>query len=117
MKSGSNIISAIQHLRMADDNLLSFINDNKGTKGAALFQSYRAKIAFIFRDLITHPFLTDEVRQGIKNEIASDVYAVPALFEKIPLLPPEQREYVELIVDDILAGRELKIVNDTIETI
>ena len=112
MRGSSNIVSAIHSLKMADDHFNSFQLEHKGSAGDRLFKTYREKINFIFWDLVCHPFLPESVRQGIKNEINSDVFAVPALQEKIPLLPPEQREMVELIIDRLLAGEELSFAKE-----
>lgn len=109
MKSRSNIVSAIQHIKMADEHLQSFIRDNPGTNGANLFRTYSAKVNWILKDLYCHPALPFEVRQGIKNEVESDVFAVPAINEKIALLKPAQREAVEEMIDCILKGESLTV--------
>lgn len=109
MKSRSNIISAIQHLKMADEHFQSFIRDNPGTKGKDLFKRYSEKVNWILKDLYCHPALPVEVRQGIKREIESDVFAVPAINEKIALLSPSQREAVEQLIETILKGETINV--------
>ena len=37
MKSSSNIVSAIQHLKMAQEHLKDFNRDNPNTKGSKLY--------------------------------------------------------------------------------
>lgn len=53
--------------------------------------------------------MTQEVRDGIKNEIKSDVFAVPAILEKIALLSPDQRDLIESAIDAMLNGIEVKM--------
>ena len=91
----ANIIGAIQNLKMAQEQFLDFCRQFPNSQGEKLFKTYVSKIDWVFKDIITHPFLTNEVRVGIKKEIESDVFAVPAILEKIALLKPEQREIIE----------------------
>lgn len=107
--TGSNIISAIQHARRAKDFFEDFIRQHPGTKGAGLFKNYISKLDFIYRDLITTPALPPIVVEGIKKEWASDVYAVDAIMEKIPLLKPDQREAIEMVIDKILNGESINV--------
>jgi hypothetical protein len=111
IKSRSDIVSALQHLKMADEHFISFCNEHKGSKGARHFGNYSQRINWICRDLYTNPHLPESVRLGIKQEVESDVFSVPAISEKIALLKPEQRECLEEVIDRLIAGEEL-IVND-----
>jgi len=110
MKGATNIVSSLHHLRMANDHFESFELEHPGSKGAQTFGQYRKRINWIFRDIITHPFLPDAVRQGIKQEVNSDVFAVPAIQEKVPLLHPQQRELVETVIDYLLEGKSFELV-------
>jgi hypothetical protein len=107
----ANIISAIQNLKMAQEQFEDFIRQYPDTTGSKLFQRYVSKITWIFTDIVSITYLTDEVRAGIRKEITSDVYAVPAIVEKVALLTPEQRELIEDTLDAMLAGEEVKIVD------
>ena len=107
----ANIISAIQNLKMAQEQLEDFCRQFPETKGEKLFKVYVGKINWMFKDIVTHPFLTDEVRSGIRKEIDSDVFAVPAILEKVALLTPEQREIIEATLDAMIDGEEVKIVD------
>jgi Fe-S cluster biosynthesis and repair protein YggX len=109
--TGANIISAIQNLKMAQEQLEDFCREFPNSQGERIFKNYSKKIDWIFNDIITHPFLTAEVRLGIKNEIQSDVFAVPAIIEKVALLNPEQREIIESTIDAMINGEEVKIVD------
>ncbi|MFD2921990.1 hypothetical protein ACFS6H_19880 [Terrimonas rubra] len=88
MKSQSCIVSSLQHLNRSKDHMQSFISDNPGTKEAGLFKMYKNRIDWIFNDLFTNPNFSEQVRQGIKNEVNSDVWAIDAIVEKIALLKP-----------------------------
>lgn len=107
----SNIVSAIHHLKLAQEHFEDFIREHSESKGARLFTNYCNKIRWIHTDLITHPFLPESVRQGIKQEVNSDVLALPAINEKIALLNPVQREAIETAIDEILEGK-LEIINE-----
>jgi hypothetical protein len=94
---------------MADEHLRSLMRDNPGTKPVSLFNNYSMKINWILRDLYTNPFLPQIVRDGIKRETESDVFAVPAIQEKISLLNPDQREAVEEMIEIILKGETITV--------
>lgn len=109
MKGGSNIVSGIQHLAMAYQHFESFCLEHPRTKGAMLFGGYCKKIEWIRKDLLTTNELTQDVRNGIREELASDPFTVPAIAEKIALLQPKHREMIEALIDRVLAGEELAV--------
>jgi hypothetical protein len=109
IKRGANIINAIQNLKMGQEQFLDFCRQYPDSKGERLFKNCSKKIDNIFSDIITHPMMTQEVRDGIKNEIKSDVFAVPAILEKIALLSPDQRDLIESAIDAMLNGIEVKM--------
>jgi hypothetical protein len=111
MSNGANVVSAIQHLKMAKEHYLDFIRQYPGSSGSNLFSSHVNKINWIFRDTITHPHISETVRIGIRKEIESDVFAVPAINEKVALLSPEQRDIIEETIDAMLSGEDVKIVD------
>ena len=96
---------------MAQEQLEDFCREFPNSQGQRIFKNYSKKIDWIFNDIITHPFITTEVIIGIKNEIQSDVFAVPAINEKISLLTPDQREIIESTLDAMINGEEVKIVD------
>lgn len=114
MKGGANIISAIHNLKQANEHFESFQREHPNTKGAKLFGGYSKRLDWIFKDLVSHPLLTDEVRKGVRQEWESDVFSVPAINEKVALLNPEQREAIEEIIDQMLSGQEV-IIRDISE--
>ena len=109
IKRGANIINAIQNLKMGQEQFSDFCRQYPDSKGERLFKNCSKKIDNIFSDIITHPMMTQEVRDGIKNEIKSDVFAVPAILEKIALLSPDQRDLIESAIDAMLDGIEVKM--------
>ena len=111
VNNGANIINAIQNLIMAKEQFEDFCRQYPNSQGSRLFKKYSNKISWIFSDLVSNPFLTEEVRVGIKNEIESDVFAVPAIIEKVALLTPNQRDLIESTLDAILSGEEVQIVD------
>jgi hypothetical protein len=107
---GSDIISTIHHLKMADEHMQSFIRDRPQALLTRLFKQYSKSINRMFLDLKSEPSIPPVVVAGINSELKSDSFTVPAINEKIALLPPEQRETVELLIDEILKGNEIKAV-------
>ena len=98
MKGSSNIISGIHCLAQAFEHFDSFRREYPGSAGDRVFKNYNQKLEWIARDLISHPFLSKEVREGVSNEWDSDVFAIPAITEKIALLNPVQREIIEKMI-------------------
>lgn len=115
MRSNSNIVCGIQNLKMAVEYFEDFQRQHSGSKGANLFKDYCRRVNWILNDLVTHPFLPDVVREGIKQEINSDIFAVPAITEKIALLSPEKREILEQVIETLLSGAELILEDKTNE--
>jgi len=105
----SSIVQAIQHLKQSDEFMNDFIRAAPNTRGAVIFKDYSRRLQWILRDIITYPYFDDEVRKGIKVEIESDAFAVPAIVGKISLLNPEQREMMEDLVDDIVKRKTVHI--------
>jgi hypothetical protein len=109
MVKGSNIVSAVHHLKMAKEHFEDFRREYPQAMGSRLFKSYINKIDWIFKDLLAYPHLTQAIRDGFKAEIESDVFAIPAISEKVALLNPQQREMIEVTIDAMLSGIEIKI--------
>lgn len=109
MVKGSNIVSAVHHLKMAKEHFEDFRREFPEAMGSRLFKTYIAKIDWIFKDLLAYPHLTPGIREGFKAEIESDVFAVPAISEKVALLNPQQRDLIEATIDAMLSGVEIKI--------
>lgn len=109
MNPASNIVSSVHHLKLAVEHWADFKREKPGSKGAHLFQSYINRVEWIANDLITHPALPQDVRDGIKAEWNSDVFALIAINEKIALLNPEQREMIEELLSCILKGETIQV--------
>lgn len=109
MKGVTDIISAIHNLNIAKAHLESYCREYPGTKGASLSAAYIKKIDWIFKDIITYPQFPKSVVDGIKLEINSDAFTVPAIVDKIARLTPEQREAVEAVIDSVASGSSLTV--------
>ena len=110
MSSRPSIVGGIQSLRVAKDYFEDFQRDEPNSKGAKLFSHYIKKIDWVFNDIITNPAFDEDVRQGIKKELNSDLFVVPAIQEKVSLLDPDKREFIETLIDAMLKGEEIKIL-------
>lgn len=106
---GSSVVSCIHHLKLADEYAKDFVRSAPGTRGSVIFADYSKRINWIFRDVITFPHFGDDVREGMRKEIASDAFSYDSLTEKLALLNPEQREVMEGLLDDILRGGTIEV--------
>lgn len=112
MKAASNIVSGILSIKQAYDHFEVFGLEHPDSKGSKLFSNYGRKLQWIYSDMLTNPLLPEEVRQGIKKEWESDSFIVPAISEKSALLKPEQREMIEMVIDAMLCGEEINIIDN-----
>ncbi len=110
--TGSDIVSAIHHLKMADEHMQSFMRDRPVALLTKLFSVYSKKVNWVLTDIKTCPCLPDVVIEGIRSELNSDVFCVAAIHQKIALIPVNQREAVEAIIDEILKGQIINVVKD-----
>jgi hypothetical protein len=106
---GSSVVSCIHHLKLADEYAKDFVRSAPGTRGATIFANYSLKLNWILRDVVTYPHFDDEVREGMRKEIASDAFSYDSLTEKLALLNPEQREELDGLLTDILRGKTIEV--------
>jgi len=111
MPHSSNIVSFIHHLRIAYEYLDDFTRQHPTSIGTRKFSEYMKKIEWMKNDLITQPAFRDspETILGIKEEWNSDVFAIPAIMDKVAKIPPEAREILEEVIDELLKGEKLKV--------
>jgi len=109
MKGQMALANGLMHLRIAQMHFLSFMLDNPGTKGANLFNGYNNRINWILNDMVTNPMLPQSVRDGIKNDIKSDVLVIPSIAEKVTLLTEENRLALEQLIDGLIAGERIMV--------
>jgi hypothetical protein len=103
----SSAISSIQHLRIAKEYMDDFVRANKKSIGGGIFNDYIRRIDWILKDIITYPYFSEQTREALREEYSSDPLTTSALFEKIPLLSPEQKEVIEILVDGYLNGEQI----------
>lgn len=110
MRGATDLVSAIHHIKQAFEHLDSFRREHPGSAGARLFKTYQQKLEWIVKDFLTIPYLPSQVVDGIRKEWESDVFTKDAILDKVNMLNPEQREAVEVLIDQIILGQELKII-------
>lgn len=108
----SNFITSIHHLRISSEYMDDIVRQHPGSRAAAMFEGYSKKLKWILRDIFTNPHFSDPVRDGMKKEIESDPLTYRAIMERISLLAPGQRDMLEFVIDDMLAGKQIKIQVD-----
>lgn len=107
----SSIVSAIQHIRIADEYMEDVIRSGN-TVGAKIFKDYSKRLKWIVRDFTTYPFFNEYVREGLRHEIKTDPLATEGIKEKIALLPAQYRDDFEQALEWILEGKIVKITLD-----
>lgn len=110
--SDSSIISGLQHIKRAKDFFEVFANTCQGGRGAALMRGYIGKLNFILRDFSSTPDFSQEVRDALRMEYQSDTWEVDDLCGKMALVPANQRDFVEKILDMVISGEQLKIMEE-----
>lgn len=106
---GSSVVSCIHHLKLADEYAKDFVRSAPNTRGGHIFKEYSKRINWMLRDVVTYPHFQENVRQGMREEIASDAFSYDSITEKVALLNPEQREVLDVLLDDILKGGTIEI--------
>lgn len=89
-------------MKQAYEQFGSFIREYPGSVGARMLKGYNKKLEWIVTDLKTLPALPHSVADEVTKEWESDVFVIPAIEEKLSLLNPEQREYIESLIDKML---------------
>lgn len=115
MKGESDIVSGIQSLRRTFDHWQSFVRERPGSLAERMFGGYCKRLEWIVNDLLSCPHFPDLVRDGIRKEWNADNFSVPAIAEKVALLPVDQRAIVEDIIDELISGKKLEITIETKE--
>lgn len=108
----SYLIQGLHALRIAKDCFQNVQREMKGGLGETKGKRYERQINDIYTDFISTPQFPKEVRDGVRTEWNSDVFAVSAIAEKIALIPPDKREMIETLIDSLLNGEEIFITNE-----
>lgn len=114
MPQKSTIIQGIHYLKIALECFEDFKRQYPKGMGVKMVNNYSSKINWILNDLLTCNTLPERIRTDIRNEINSDVLAIPAIMDKIQMLKPDARESIEDLLDTLISGAELKVetIND-----
>lgn len=110
MKGASDITNGIHCIKQAYEHFASFEREYPGSVGRKILGGYRNKLEWFYKDLITKPSLPDIVREGVRHEWNSDVFIISAIQEKMPLLTPEQRTMVETLIDAMIDGEDIELI-------
>lgn len=107
-KGNASIISAFHKLKHAKLNFEDVVREIQGQDGKNFFNNYIKKIEWFKNDFIIHPFLSKETVENLKREWETDSMQITELERKVALLNPQQRDIIELMMDEMLAGEEIK---------
>jgi hypothetical protein len=109
--SDSSIINGIQHLKRSIAYWEVFAGSCGSKYSKRLINGYISKFKWVLNDLLSEG-LGEDVKTVLKAEYKSDVLEVDEIADKFALLPVNQREFVINMIDLILSGEELKIMDD-----
>lgn len=70
-----------------------------------------ARLDKAYMDILTAPGLGEDYRAVLRREWASDQWTNEAILEKLVQLTPECRETIETLIDGIISGETIKIVD------
>ena len=108
---GSNIVQSIIRLKQTKSHMEAVLRIVPATSGSAKhFKRQIKRIDDIFTDTVSITVLSDEVRAAMRLEWASDEFTLNAITEKAALLSPAQKDNVEKLIDMILEGKPLEII-------
>ena len=105
----NNFVGAIHYMKISIEFMNDFIRQYPGSKGAKLMTQYVNRLNWILTDIKTSIDFPQIVRDGLKREIESDVLLFPEIINKIHLLEPAKREFIETIVDKLLNDETIEI--------
>lgn len=109
MRGESDIVSGLQAMKRAYDHWNSFVRERPGSLAERVFGGYCKKLNWIANDMITGLHFPDIIRDGIRKEWNADAFTTMAISEKAALLPPDQREVIETIIERLITGEKLRI--------
>lgn len=109
--TGSSIMSAIHHLKIAKEFMDDFVRSHdRFQRGTVKFGEYSRKINWILTDMVTYPHFRQEARDAMVGELKSDPFAFMSIMEKVALLNPDQRLMLEEIAEKVVKGETIKVV-------
>lgn len=110
-KPNTSISASMHHLMMASMYYEDYMRDaHTNSLGYRLFKTYNDRVKWILKDLATHPFFPEDVRNGIKSELNSDVLAIPEIAHRLHLLSPKDRQFIEDLIDSMSSDNPTEIV-------
>lgn len=102
-------MAAFHHLKISHEYMMDFIRSDPRSKGAIMFSIYSKKVDWIIKHIITDPSIPDRTRMKFKDEMQSDVLAIAELNSKLSLLTPDQRNFIEVVLENLLKGEEIHV--------
>ena len=109
MATTISFIKFVQYLKISQEFCDDLKRSDPNSLAYKLFNDYSKRIAWIINDILTNPKFSEIVRNELRKEVNSDLLVIGALNDKIHLLPINQREVLENIVDCILRGENIEV--------
>jgi hypothetical protein len=112
-KAASDIFNFFTHLQIALMYAKSHIKDYPGGMFTHFFRMFVPKIEWIYTTIITAPQLKQHMPQTIdmiKEKYNGEVITELALKDKITFLSAQEQEMVEAVVDSIINGEKMEVV-------
>lgn len=105
----SHLRKAFIHIKTAQEYLADFKREKPGTTLGRKSGAYADKLQWILNDFFTILPLHSKEMNQFKNEINADTLFHEAISQKCLLLPPEVKEIIETLIDQVLAGETIQI--------
>lgn len=111
MKAGISILKFFYHLRIAGEYALDFTRDYPKSVFTKMLEKFTIEIQLMFNYSIKNfnikKYAPDTI-ELIKSKWYSDVFAETEISRKMTLLNDDQKEFLELIIDQILNGEKIE---------
>jgi hypothetical protein len=105
----SSIVDGFTKIKQSKEMFQDFLRAVKGGIGERIIKGYIAKIDWILMDFKTQIHFPPEIRESIRQELDhSDSYQTDAIYEKILLLTPKNKELIETVMDSMIDGEEIQ---------
>lgn len=101
-----SLAKALHHVNIAKQ-YFEDVRFSTGKEVKSVFNQYIIKCDWIIRDVRDR--LTEESRQAIANEL-EDSLSFDAIIDKLVHMDTEQRNFIEDLMDSMIKGEEVKIV-------
>lgn len=111
-KGSHSLLKGFYHIKHAEECFLDFLREHPDARVYSPIKVYTKKLNWMQLDFRTLPSMPTIVSEGMRKEFSGDILFPTAIAEKCLLLPEEQRENFEYLLDRMIAGEKLEIIKE-----